>query len=132
MEGVMFYYRLPVYQRLNLVSQNTLTREEIDKKVPASVRFKGDNFNHLMEQPTNFYAVMLALALAHGKLSAGGETALRTDVALAWGYVALRIIHSFVQASSNQVLGRFKLFVTSSVVLGALTARGGLMVWRGL
>jgi hypothetical protein len=42
--------------------------------------------------------------------------------------VGLRVAHSFVQAVSNPVMTRFKVFVTSSFVLLGLTARAGLMM----
>ena len=36
---------------------------------------------------------------------------------LAWGYVAIRVIHSLVQVTSNKVLARFGLFALGSIVL---------------
>jgi MAPEG family len=47
------------------------------------VRWKADNYNNLMEQPTLFYAVTLALALL------GAGEGLNTG--LAWLYVGLRV-----------------------------------------
>ena len=32
-------------------------------KIPPAIRWKADNFNHLHEQPTVFYAVALGLAV---------------------------------------------------------------------
>ena len=57
------------------------------------------NYNHLMEQPTVFYAASVILALS-------GATAL--DAGLAWSYVALRIIHSLWQATINTLQIRSK------------------------
>ena len=59
----------------------------------------------------------MALALA---LSGDEST---TSLWLAWGYVGLRVAHSLVQSLQNPILTRFKIFVTSSVVLAALTGR---------
>ena len=41
---------------------------------------------------------------------------------LAWAYVALRIVHSLVQATVNKVMIRFLLFALSSFVLIMLVA----------
>ena len=65
--------------------------EDFHAQLPAAVRWKADNYNNLMEQPTLFYAVALTLALL------GADAGLNT--ALAWLYVALRVAHSLVQAT---------------------------------
>jgi hypothetical protein len=71
-----------------------------------------DNHNHLLEQPTVFYAVSLALAVMGG----GGTLAVN----LAWAYTGLRIAHSLVQILSNRVVVRFALFALGSLCLIAL------------
>lgn len=68
-----------------------------------------DNYNHLMEQPTIFYATALALAV----MGEGGSLALN----LAWGYAGLRIVHSLVQILSNRVVVRFLVFALASLCL---------------
>ena len=81
--------------------------------LPANVRWKADNYNHLMEQPTVFYAVALSLAV----LGAGGGT----NALLAWAYVASRVVHSLLQATINKIEVRFAIFFLSSLILIALT-----------
>ena len=76
--------------------------------LPASVSWKAHNFTHLMEQPTLFYATLVILALMGA--NAG-------DVAIAWGYVALRIVHSLWQATVNTIPVRFTLFILSTICL---------------
>ncbi len=88
--------------------------------LPAEVRWKADNYNNLMEQPTLFYAVALALAL----VGAGGGL---NDM-LAWTYVALRIVHSLIQATVNLIMPRFTVFMLGSIVLLALTIRAALLI----
>ncbi len=85
------------------------------ERLPSEVRQVADNYNHLMEQPTIFYAIVLVLAVA------GSVGAL--DVGLAWGYVALRIAHSLWQATKNVVMIRFYLFVASTLLLVPLAIR---------
>jgi hypothetical protein len=74
-----------------------------------------DNYNHLMEQPTIFYAAALAAQLA------GQADAL--DIGLAWTYVGTRVVHSFIQTSSNIVMWRFYAFIVSTLALAALVVR---------
>lgn len=88
---------------------------ELGSTMPAKSQWPADNYNHLMEQPTLFYAVAIALAL----LGAGDGTALL----LAWAYVGLRIAHSLVQATINIVVLRFGLFTLSSLALIGMIAR---------
>jgi len=85
------------------------------------VRSVADNYNHLHEQPTIFYAVMFFAALTGG----GDALALR----LAWAYVALRIVHSLVQATFNRVVVRFSVFALATLALMAITLREILRVF---
>jgi hypothetical protein len=87
-------------------------RGEQMNTLPPKVRWKADNYNHLMEQPTVFYAVAIILAVI-GK----GDG---VNLALAWAYLGLRIIHSLVQVLLNVIKLRFFLFIISSLVLIAL------------
>jgi hypothetical protein len=86
--------------------------------MPPEVRWKADNYNHLMEQPTIFYAT--ALTLAFLGLGAG------LNLWLAWTYVALRVIHSLVQATTNVILVRFGIFMLSSLVLLIMALRAAV------
>lgn len=82
--------------------------------LPDEINWKAHNYAHLMEQPTLFYASVAILAIL-------GPGAL--DVALAWGYVGLRVVHSIWQATVNRVPVRFALFVLSTLLLTALALR---------
>jgi hypothetical protein len=79
---------------------------------PGREQFVADNYNHLMEQPTIFYAAALA---AHVALEVDAIT-----IGLAWTYVVLRIIHTFVQTGANVVMQRFYLFIASTLALAAM------------
>lgn len=74
-----------------------------------------DNYNHLHEQPTIFYALMFFAAL-----TGGGDA---TATMLAWAYVGLRVVHSLVQATVNRIVLRFSIFMLASLVLVAFTVR---------
>ncbi len=117
----LYATRIPAIVRLKIVYDPRRPVSEFQEKLPAQVRWKADNYNHLMEQPTLFYAVALTLALvgAGGGLNAG----------LAWAYVAIRIVHSLIQALVNVVMARFAVFMLGSAVLLALTVRAALAVF---
>jgi hypothetical protein len=84
--------------------------------VPDRVNWPSHNYTHLMEQPTIFYATVVILAL-----NGAGDG---FNLTLAWAYVALRIAHSFVQATWNRVAVRFALFgaATTALLLLAINA----------
>lgn len=82
--------------------------------LPPKVRWKADNYNHLMEQPTLFYAIAISLSIL-GIDSASG-------IFLAWAYVAIRVAHSVFQALVNRIEWRFCLFVLSNIPLLGLTS----------
>lgn len=97
------------------------TGASLRASLPDRVNWKADNYNHLHEQPTLFYAVALTLAMiGHGD----GQHAL-----LAWIYVGLRVAHSLVQVTANRVLVRFVLFALSSLVLIAMIFHAGSVVF---
>ena len=88
--------------------------QDLEGQIAPQIQWPAHNYMHLMEQPTVFYAAVVILAIM-------GAGAL--DVALAWAYVALRIIHSVWQATVNKVPVRFTLFMLSSLALLALAIR---------
>ncbi|KAJ5805229.1 hypothetical protein N7474_011116 [Penicillium riverlandense] len=121
MEVWMYAVNIPVMQKLNL--QNTITKSQLDAQTPAPARWKRDNYNHLMEQPTQFYALSLTLAIARG-----GQVE-DMDVLLAWMYTGTRILHSLVHVTSNTLMVRFSLFAFSSGLLAIMTARAAALVF---
>jgi hypothetical protein len=114
----MYATRLPAIRRARMKLDPTAPRGEQMASLPAQVRWKADNYNHLLEQPTLFYAVAITLALL--------ERGHGLDLTLAWAYVALRTAHSVFQATLNVIEIRFALFFVSSLVLAAMTVRAGL------
>jgi hypothetical protein len=88
--------------------------------LPVHVQQIADNYNHLHEQPTVFYAL---LVYSHLVGVADG-----TNVTLAWSYVVLRVLHSLVQCTVNFVPLRFVLFVLASLPLMAIAVRNALVL----
>lgn len=98
---------------------------DLDGVVEPQAQWKAHNYNHLLEQPTLFYAICLSLALL-----GGGDISI--NVWLAWLYVAFRIAHSLVQATVNVVRWRFLFFMASSACLLGLTVHAGARVMHDL
>lgn len=121
MWGWMYATRIPAILRLRIKLDGHLPRGEQMATLPAVVRWKADNYNHLLEQPILFYAIALSLAVL-------GD-ASTVSVALAWSYVGLRVVHSLWQALVNVIPVRFALFAVSSLVLFALLARAAMQVF---
>ena len=117
----MYATRIPAIFAARMRLDPAVPRGEQMSQLPARVRWKADNYNHLMEQPTLFYATALALAVL------GDQSTL--SLALAWSYVGLRVAHSLWQALVNQIMARFALFSISSLVLFALVLRAALLVF---
>ncbi|KAL4907200.1 hypothetical protein BDW74DRAFT_148739 [Aspergillus multicolor] len=128
MELWMYITRIPVFSTMSPPPSNTMTKSDLDKLTPASVRWKADNYNHLHEQPTQFYAIVLALAFAR-YVRGDEESKLGVDVALAWMYVGLRVLHSFVHVTRNWIMLRFGVFVISSGVLVVLAGRAAAVIF---
>ena len=96
----------------------------LDGVVEDHVQWKAHNYNHLMEQPTLFYAIAITLAL----MGAGHGI----NLWLAWGYVAFRVLHSLIQATTNVVRYRFWAFALASACLIGLTVHAGARVLRDM
>jgi hypothetical protein len=117
----MYATRLPAILKARMVLDPQAPRGEQMAQLPARVRWKADNYNHLLEQPTLFYAVAVSLAVL-------GDTSMGS-LALAWAYVGSRVLHSLVQALWNNIQTRFAVFFLSSLILFALAVRAALRVF---
>ena len=92
---------------------------DLEGVIDDRINWKAHNYEHLLEQPTIFYATLFCLAFT-------SFTSL--DVALAWGYVALRVVHSFWQALVNRQPVRVMLFLSSSLLLIGLALRAAMAI----
>jgi hypothetical protein len=115
----LYATRIPA-MRAARVDLEAISRSGAKLELPAAVSRVADNYNHLHEQPTLFYALALAAQLAN---AVDG-----ISVALAWAYVGLRVIHSFVQATRNVIIVRFYVFAAASLVLLLLLLRTVLLL----
>jgi hypothetical protein len=116
----MYATRIPAMKAAGIDPQDAAYPGTWAHRLRPGVRSVADNYNHLHEQPTLFYALMFFAAVTGG----GDATALK----LAWAYVLLRIVHSLIQATFNRVVVRFGVFAIASLVLMAFTLREALRI----
>ena len=109
----MMAVRLPIILKSRMNLDPHAPRGAQMSTLPSKVRWKADNYNNLMEQPTLFYAISLVIAVS------GGHSEM--SLWLAWAYVGMRVAHSLVQALINNVRVRFAFFMLASVALMLLT-----------
>ena len=119
----MYAKRIPAMNAAKIDTKNLVGGNGADLRArsPAQAQWPADNYNHLMEQPTLFYAIALTLAL----LDMGNRYALWT----AWAYVGLRVLHSIVQVTVNRVIVRFSIFTLATLCLIALTVHAAMIVF---
>lgn len=121
MELKMFADRLPAMSKANIQPHVNQKPGVLDTLLPPHVNWSAHNYNSLMDQPNQLYAIALTLA-------ALGNTD-RTNIRLAWAYVALRIVHSLIQARYNIVQLRFATFAASSMAAFALATRAAVQIF---
>lgn len=118
----LYATRIPAMNKAHVHPQSAQSpRGDWKQKLPDNVNWVADNYNHLHEQPTIFYALMGAIALL----------GLQSDAALnlAWAYVAFRVLHSLAQIVGNRVIIRFTWFALASLALIALAIMTALAVF---
>ena len=115
---LMYATRIPaakVLEQQGVDLQKLSHPSQLGGVFPSRVERFADNYNHLWEQPTLFYALVFVIwALEH------------TDAVhlyAAWAYCGLRFLHSLVQVTVNHVWVRFSLFMLSWVALATLLLR---------
>lgn len=76
---------------------------------PAESAQAARHFINLFEAPTLFYAACLAAMVTHQSGS--------TIVALAWAYVATRLVHTWIHLGSNRIRLRLRAYFASWLVM---------------
>jgi len=118
----MYAVRLPAMKRagISLKGRRGTRGGALEGVIPDEANWKAHNYAHLMEQPTIFYAIVIALILM------GFDHPI--NVYLAWAYVVLRVVHSLIQATVNIVAYRFLVFTLSSLCLIGLTTHAAIFL----
>lgn len=106
--------------RLNEIKRKSINPQDLDTRVHGQAILtdspaQADNLKNLFELPILFYvAILLALVLMIQD---------QFLVQLAWGYVALRYMHSLVHCTYNRVMHRFTAYAASCLVLMLIWGR---------
>ena len=116
----MYATRIPAMSKAGIDAQNA-TKDSL-QNLPSEVVRVADNYNHLFEQPTLFYAVVLSIALL-GHIDS-------LHIGCAWAFAGLRIAHSLVQATVNIIALRFTLFTLSWLALALMIVRESILLFR--
>ena len=107
--------RVPAMQKAGVDPQSAQDTSRLRELLPPEIQRVANNYNHLFEQPTVFYAVALVVAVP--------GLADPVHVACAWAFTILRIVHSCVQATIDVVMVRFTLFAIAWFVLAVMIGR---------
>ena len=107
--------RMPVIIKMWGNLQHAKHADVTRPHLPKRMRYITDNYNHIFEQPTLFYAVVVYLFLM--------QRTDETHIILAWAFVCLRAVHSVIQMSNNNVTWRASCFAASTCCLITMIAR---------
>ena len=117
------YERVRNINRLRLSPDAGKFARDLNALMPDRAKQVSDNYMHLMEQPTLFYAVCFSLQFL-------GQGEHPVNIGFAWGYVSIRVLHTLVHSTFNDVRIRFFLFLLSSVFLVGLVTHAVLGMFR--
>lgn len=117
----MYATRLPAIAAMKMEMDSNAPAGLQMAQLPPKVRWKADNYNHLMEQPTVFYAIVLSLAFL--------DVATETNIFAAWAYVGLRVLHSLVHVLINKIELRFAIFFLTNIPLAVLVFNAASVVF---
>jgi hypothetical protein len=106
--GYMYAWRLPEIRRKGIDPQRLKARAGAQQLLTDSAG-PSDNLKNLFELPVLFYTAILVSLL----LLIQDELLVR----LAWGFVLLRVVHSVVHCTYNNVTHRFIAYAISSLFL---------------
>lgn len=108
----MFFSRIGQMKRERIHPQAVATSAQSAARLTDSRA--ADNFRNLFELPVLFYLALVIAAMT------AQVTAL--TLALAWAFVATRMLHSCIQCSYNKVMHRFRAYVAGGLLLWTLWA----------
>lgn len=107
---LLYIRRIPAMTKARIKPDDAKSPNGVWKsQLPLKVEAPAHNYNHLLEQPTIFYALMFYIVLT--------AQVSPTFYYLAWAYVGMRVLHSFIQANAGPVILRFGVFTISTLVL---------------
>ena len=116
----MFSQRLPAILRLK-IRPDEMKDPNFLSRLPGSVNYPSDNLKNLFELPILFYVLSL--------ISINLQVDDPVVVVLAWLFAGLRMIHSLIHCTYNNVHHRFYAYGLSSFVLFGMVGRVIVLVF---
>ena len=110
----LYATRVPAMQKAKIHPQKAIHPGSLSV-LPEDARVVADNYNHLHEQPTIFYALAI-----YSHLVGVGDP---LNIWIAWAYVGLRVAHSFAQIVLKKVMVRFYIFSAATFMLIVIALR---------
>jgi hypothetical protein len=115
----MFFVRIGEMKRRKLDPQSVSTSRAAAGQLldiaPA------DNFRNLFEVPVLLFAICPVLYLMNA--------VTYVQLALAWGFVAGRCLHSLIHVTYNRVIHRFAIYILSTLCVFAMWAIFAIRLW---
>jgi hypothetical protein len=113
------------FQRFRAGFRRQVTEKDFrygeSQRVPPEVSLPNRNFMNLLEVPVLFYLLCVLYYVT--------QSTIANFVALAWVYVALRVIHSLIHLTYNRVRHRLVAFALSNVVVVVMWTRLLAALW---
>lgn len=103
-------------QRVSEMKRERIHPQQVASSVQTAARLRNcgaaDNFRNLFELPVLFYTALLVVYATQ-------QTSVAL-LALAWAFVVLRALHSWIHCGYNRVMHRFKAYAAGAAVLLAM------------
>lgn len=111
----LFVQRMSYISANKIDAQDLKTPVQVQTLIPAESSSASHNFKNLLEMPVIFYAVCLYLTV-FGQVDS-------LHVSCAWVFLGLRVLHSLIHCSYNQVMHRFIIYLLSSIAVWVMVLR---------
>jgi len=117
----MYSRRMPYIIANKIDSASVNTPELLNARLPKELSYSSNNLKNLFEVPVIFYVLCLLMLIT--------QKADTVFLYAAWAYVALRVVHSVIQCTSNIVERRFAVYLLSCLALWFMVGRFAIMAW---
>ena len=100
-------------RRISEIRRNRIDPQALESTDQPPIKLKdvsaADNFTNLLETPVLFYAICIILFVSN--------EVTQTQLLLAWLYVVLRALHSFIHVTYNKIIHRWAVYSISTICL---------------
>ena len=111
----MSYLRISYMLKNKIDAQKLASPEECHSVLPDFINQTSNNFKNLFEAPIIFYVTCLVIVVTN--------SVDMIFVYLAWAYVLLRILHSVIHCTVNNVTARFYAYFVSSILMWVMVCK---------